>query len=262
MSSFLDKLIFRATPVSAVLCGITCLMIAVTLFMVFFYAPTETEMGVVQRIFYFQVSSAWIAFWAFFMVMLTSIAYLMTNTRQWDLVAHASAEIGTLFCTIVLLTGPLWAKSAWNVWWIWDLRLTTTLVLWLMYIGYLMLRKYVEGERGAKFAAVFGIIAFIDVPFVYFSIRWWRTRHPQPVIAGASGSGLEPEMLITLLVNLITFMCLYFYLLHYRASLEQMGDELEEIRQIVAEQDAQDDLRIENKNFVIEEYTVKEYKKP
>ncbi len=109
------------------------------------------------------------------------LVYLMTGNVRWDTWAYASAEIGTVFCTLVLITGPLWAKPVWNTWWTWDMRLTTTLILWLMYLGYLMLRSTIEGERGAKYAAVFGIIAFLDVPFVYFS---------NPLVAHApSGAG-------------------------------------------------------------------------
>jgi heme exporter protein C len=261
--TFVSNLIFNVLGVSMILCGITCCLLAISLYLVFFYAPTEQVMGDVQRIFYFHVSSAWIAFLAFFLVMVASIKYLRTNQRKWDVLAYASAEIGTLFCTVVLLTGPLWAKPVWNVWWTWDLRLTTTLVLWLMYMGYLLLRKYVEGERGAKYAAVFGIIAFLDVPFVYFSIRVWRTLHPAPVIMGGKGAGLAPEMLTTLLVCVITFMCLFAYLLQHRITIISIQDELEELRRTIAEreQDMRGDILIENENFIIEDYTCKEYQK-
>lgn len=250
---------------STFLCWATCIALAGSLYMVFFYAPIEKTMGVAQRIFYFHVPSAWIAFLAFFIVMVASIAYLRTNLRKWDILAYASAEIGTLFCTIVLVTGTLWAKSAWNVWWTWDLRLTTTLVLWLMYAGYLMLRKYVEGERGAKYAAVFGIIAFLDVPCVYFSIRWWRTLHPRAVIMGERGAGLDPAMLTTLLVSLVAFMVFYWYLLQHRVAIERMEDDLEKVRRVIADHEHEQNLRnhvlVENENFVIEDYTFKEYKK-
>jgi heme exporter protein C len=230
--------------------------------MVFFYAPTEKTMGVVQRIFYVHVSSAWVSFLAFFIVMIASIVYLIMDRKKWDNIAHASAELGTLFCTLVLISGPLWAKPAWNVWWTWDWRLTTTLVLWLMYVAYLMLRRYVKGERGARAAAVLGIIAFFDVPFVYFSIRWWRTQHPVPVIMGGSDTGLEPEMKITLLVCLIAFTLLFFYLFQHRVAIERMEDELEQIRRAVAEREQSTrDFLIENEDFVIEDYTFKEYKK-
>ncbi|GAK56050.1 ABC-type transport system involved in cytochrome c biogenesis, permease component [Candidatus Vecturithrix granuli] len=253
--------IFKDIGISSVLCWLSCLAMAVAIYMVFLYAPTEETMGVVQRIFYFHVSSAWIAFLAFFLVMAASIAYLMTGNVRWDIWAYASAEIGTLFCTLVLLTGPLWAKPVWNTWWTWDMRLTTTLILWLMYLGYLMLRANLEGERSAKYAAVFGIIAFLDVPFVYFSIRWWRTLHPAPVIAGKAGSGLAPEMLIALLVSLFTFMCLFVYLLQHRVMVAWMERDLNQIRQTVVEQSTQYGVLIENQDFIIEEYDFQEYKR-
>lgn len=258
----MGKSIFRKIGVSTLLCWITCIAMAVTLYLVFFYVPTEKTMGVAQRIFYVHVPSAWIAFLAFFIVMIASAVYLITTFKKWDNIARASAEIGAIFCTLALIIGSLWAKPAWNVWWTWDWRLTATLVLWLIYIAYLMLRRYLKGERGARGAAVFGIIAFVDVPFVFFSIRWWKTQHLAPMIMGAEGSGLKPEMLTTLLVSVVTFMLLFFYLLQHRAAIDHMEDELEEIRQTVAEQEkSRRDGLIENQNFIIEDYVFKEYKK-
>ena len=230
------------------------MLMAVALYMVFIYAPEEKTMGVVQRIFYFHVSSAWIAFLAFFMVMVASVSFLLTRKARWDALARASAEIGTLFCTFVMLTGPLWAKPVWNVWWTWDMRLTTTLVLWLMYAGYLMLRKYSMGERGAVHAAVFGIIAFLDVPFVYFSVSWWRGLHPTH-LASKSG-GLTPEMLATLFVCFVTFFCLFLYLLQHRLFIMKMEGEIDKIYRSLNEHHVHQGLLVENQNFVIEEYDV------
>ena len=241
--------------VSMVLCWLTSLAMAVALYMVFIHAPEEKTMGAVQRIFYFHVSSAWIAFLAFFIVMIASIAYLRTQLVKWDILAHASAEIGTLFCSLVLLTGPLWAKPVWNVWWTWDMRLTTTLVLWLMYVGYLMLRRHVEGARGAKYAAVFGIVAFLDVPFVFFSIRWWRGMHPGHLVAPKSG-GLEPAMLVTLLICLGTFLLLYLFLLQLRVELALLELEIEKIYRSIDGHHVKRGMLVENENYVIEEYNV------
>ncbi len=204
-----------------VLIILTFIVIEIALYLSFLYAPTESTMGDVQRIFYFHVPSAWASFLAFFIVCAASIAFLRTGKAHWDRLAASSAEIGVLFITIVLLTGPLWAKPVWNVYWTWDARLTTSLVLWLIYIAYLMVRNYTtDPERGARFAAVFGIIGFIDVPIVYMSIRWWRTLHPAPVIAGGEGSGLAPEMFRTLMFNLFAFSILFITLLvlSYRIS--------------------------------------------
>ncbi len=164
------------------------------LYAAFLYAPREKTMGDVQRIFYFHVGSWWIAFLAFGVVFGASIAYLATRKRLYDSLALSSAEIGVIFTSIGLITGPLWAKPAWGIYWTWDARLTTALVLWLIYVAYLMLRRYVpEEEKRANLAAVAGIIGFIDVPIVHFSIRWWRTQHPQPVVMGGPGLGSRPH---------------------------------------------------------------------
>lgn len=258
----MNKGLFRKIGVSTLLCWITCLAGAISLYMMFFYAPIEKTLGIAQYIFYILVPSAWIALLALLIVMIASATYLITISKKWDNVARASAEIGTLFCTLVLSTGALWAKLVWNVWWTWNWQLTIMLVFWLIYAAYLMLRRSVKGERGARGAAVFGIIAFLDIPFVYFSIRWWRTQHPDPVIMGAEVSGLEPEMLTMLLVAVITFMFLFFYLFQHRVAIENMEDELETIRRTVAEHERnRRDVLIENQNFIIEDYTFKEYKK-
>ncbi|MFQ5511557.1 MAG: cytochrome c biogenesis protein CcsA [Candidatus Krumholzibacteriia bacterium] len=203
----------------------------IALYMALVYAPREQTMGDVQRIFYFHVPSAWVAFLAFFLVFLFSSIYLMRGGKKWDTRAAASAEIGILFCTLVLITGPIWAKPVWGIWWTWDARLTLTLVLWLIYVGYLMLRHYItDPERRATFSAVVGIIGFLDVPIVYFSIRWWRTQHPQPVLAGGEDSGLAPPMLYTLLVCLAAFTLLFVVLLRMRARLEGLSDERDRLQ--------------------------------
>ena len=190
------------------------LAILIALYFAFLWAPTERTMGDVQRIFYFHVPSAWTAFLAFFIVFIASIAFLRTSQEKWDTLAASAAEIGVLFITLVLLTGPMWAKPVWNVYWSWDARLTTSFILWLIYIAYLMLRSYVhDKQRGARFAAVFGIIGFLDVPIVYMSIRWWRTLHPSPVMGGGEGSGLAPPMLQTLMICLAAFTLLFITLL-------------------------------------------------
>ena len=217
--------------IGSLLVGLTLAAMMVSLYMVFLYAPTEATMGDVQRIFYFHVPAAWVAFFAFLLVFAFSLVYLFRREKRWDTVAAASAEIGVLFCTLVLITGPIWAKPAWGVWWTWDARLTLTLVLWLIYVAYLMLRHYMaDPERRATFAAVLGVVGFIDVPLVYFSIRWWRTQHPQPVMVGGEESGLEPQMLATLIVCLVTFTLLFFVLLGIRLRLAELRDEVDHIQ--------------------------------
>src|SRR5467141_2207442 len=148
-------------------------------------APEEATMGLVQRIFYFHVASAWTGFVAFIMVFIGSVAYLRTRALKWDWLSVASAEVGVAFFTIVLVTGPIWAKPVWGIWWTWDARLTSSFLLWVLFVSFLLLRTLIgEADRRAVASAVFGVFAFLDVPLVYMSIRWWRTQHPQPVLFG------------------------------------------------------------------------------
>ncbi|HOY43960.1 MAG TPA: cytochrome c biogenesis protein [bacterium] len=216
-------------PLYLALAVLTFLLIEGALYMALLQAPTERTMGDVQRIFYFHVPSAWVSFLAFFIVCIASIAFLRTGKAQWDRLAASSAEIGILFITLVLLTGPLWAKPVWNVYWTWDARLTTSLILWLIYIAYMMVRRYTsDPERGAKFAAVFGIIGFLDVPIVYMSIRWWRTLHPAPVIRG--GGGLAPEMKQALFFSLFAFTVLYITLLLLSFRISTLQQKLQALK--------------------------------
>ena len=202
-----------------------------TMYGALLWAPRESTMGDIQRIFYVHVPSAWTAFLAFFCVFLGGVAYLFTKNLQWDRIALACAEIGTIFCTIVLITGPIWAKPVWGIWWTWDARLTSTLLLWLMYVIYLLLRDFLdEPARRATLSAVFGIFAFVDVPIVYFSIRLWRTQHPQPVLGGGEGSGLDPAMLKVLLLSWGAFSILFVFLAILRVRLEKSRDEVQQLR--------------------------------
>ena len=217
------------------LASMTFVMMVLSLYMTFIYAPTEETMGDVQRIFYFHVPLAWVAFLAFFIVFIASIGYLWQEKRKgdylkWDILSYCSAEIGIIFCTLVLVTGSIWAKAVWGTWWTWDPRLTTTLVLWLLYIAYLLLRFYIpELARRARFSAVYGIIAFIDVPIVWMSIRWWRTIHP--VVFYTKKMTIEPSMFYTLSVCLIAVTLLYIFLLKERVAIRKMNNELEILKQ-------------------------------
>jgi heme exporter protein C len=144
----------------------------------------------------------------------------------------AAAEVGVLFTTLVLVTGPIWAKPVWGIWWTWDARLTLTLVLWLIYMGYLMLRRYVESpERRSVLAAIVGVVGFVDVPLVYFAIRWWRTQHPQPVLMGGEDSGLDPRMRATLWVSSAAYLLLFTTLYRRRVAIEHMRADLDLIRE-------------------------------
>ena len=194
--------------------------VPIGLYFAFFYAPVERIMGIVQKIFYFHVASAWIGFFAFFVTFAASILYLVTKKYAFDDIASASAEIGLAFCTIVILTGPLWAKPTWGKFWTWDPRLTSTLLLWFIYVGYIMLRQFMdESDRRAKFSAAVGIIGFIVVPVV--SIQWWNnTIHPNVVQKG--GGGLHPDMLTAMLVCLLVFTIIYISFLIRRIRLANL----------------------------------------
>ncbi len=195
-----------------------------------FLAPTERTMGLIQRIFYFHVPSAWTAFVAFFIAFVANIAYLLRRTPRWDWLGVSAAEVGLAFCTAVLVTGPIWAKPVWGIWWTWDARLTSTFVLWVLYVSYLLLRTLVaEPERRAVVSAVFGIFAFLDVPLVYVSIRLWRTQHPQPVIAGGTGSGLDPQMWRVFLTCWAALLGLMVLLLRQRYRLEALRHAVQEL---------------------------------
>lgn len=198
------------------------IVVPLGLYFAFFYAPIERVMGIVQKIFYFHVASAWIGFFAFFVTFAASILYLITKKYAFDDIAAASAEIGLAFCTIVILTGPLWAKPTWGKFWTWDPRLTSTLLLWFIYVGYIMLRQFMdESDRRAKFSAAVGIIGFIDVPVVFLSIQWWNnTIHPNVVQKG--GGGLHPDMLTAMLVCLSVFTIIYISLLIRRLRLTNL----------------------------------------
>jgi len=211
---------------------LSLVLILVSIMAVFYYAPVEQTMGIVQKIFYFHVASAWTGFLAFGVVFVSSILFLVRKKIIFDFWASCAAEIGVLFTTLVLLTGPLWAKPIWHTYWTWDPRLTTTLVLWLIYIGYLLLRNMIASpEKAARISAVYGIIGFVDVPIVYLSIRLWRTMHPEHVmIMGGEKSGLDPKMFQVLMLSLAAFTFLFLTLQLIRVSLEKMNKTLDHIK--------------------------------
>jgi heme exporter protein C len=201
-------------------------------YLIFMVAPTDSVLGHVQRVFYFHVPMAIMSFVAFFVVFVASIVYLMGRSEKWDRLAHASAEVGVVFVTLALLTGVIWARPVWGVWWTWEPRLTTTLILWLIYMACLMIRAYAPNRaRGAVYAAVVGIIGFVDVPIVYYSVQWWRSIHPSPVVGPlAEANALEPIMLAILLFSFVTFLVLFLYLLVERAALRGAEDQVRLLR--------------------------------
>ncbi|MCL4489155.1 MAG: cytochrome c biogenesis protein [Chloroflexi bacterium] len=215
----------------------TLVTIVAGLYMAFVYAPTEVQMGLVYRIFYFHLGSVAAGFMGIVLVLIAGIAYLRTGSRAWDRLAEASAELGVVFCTIVLITGSIWARPIWGVWWTWDPRLTSFLILWLIYIAYLMLRASAPDDpRVARFSAVFGIVGAVDVPIVIMSARLWRSISPVLFQETAQGFtfGLTPEMLQTLVVCITAVMLLFVYLLIQRVRLEELRDELVSLRQNVS----------------------------
>lgn len=216
------------------LLAVTAGMMLLVLYLVYMWIPTERNLGVSQRIFYFHVPLAWSGFLAFFFVLVGSVGYLWKRTQGWDQLAHSAAEIGVLLTTLMLITGTIWAKPVWGVWWTWDPRLTTSLILWLMYVAYLMLRAYSpKGDQGARFAAVLGIAGFFNVPIVYLSIVWWRTVHPAAMVGPAASGELESSMTRLLMISTLTFTLLFAYLLMERFSLRKSEDDLEEARALI-----------------------------
>ncbi|MGH9776137.1 MAG: cytochrome c biogenesis protein [Candidatus Acidiferrales bacterium] len=194
-----------------------------------FVAPDERTMHEIQRIFYFHMPSFINCFIAFAICAFANVAYLVKRAPQWDWLAVASAEVGVAFCTVGLITGPIWAHPVWGIWWTWDARLTSTFVLWVLYVALLLLRTVTsEPQKRATFTAIFGIFACLDVPFVYFSIRLFRTQHPQPVLLGGAGSGLDPTMKHVLLLCWAALLLLLVLLIRQRYRLEALRYELDE----------------------------------
>jgi heme exporter protein C len=205
----------------------TALLLSYALYEALIAAPTERTMGDVQRIFYYHVPSAWTAFLLFLINFVASVVFLIRRNPTADILALVSAEVGVVFCTVVLITGPIWARPVWGIWWApGDIRLTTTLVLWLIYISYLVLRRFSTSGQTPVIAAVVAIFGALDVPLVYFSIWFFRTQHPSPVIGG--GGSLDPRMAHVLLINWAAFLCLAWLLCWTRYQLEVVKREVDE----------------------------------
>jgi heme exporter protein C len=201
-----------------ILAVLTAVLLSFSLYAALVIAPTEQTMGNVQRIFYYHVPSAWVAFELFLINFVASGIYLIRRSTKADIVALVTAEVGVVFCTVVLITGPIWARPVWGIWWTWDLRLTLTLVLWLIYVSYLVLRRFSSSSQTPLLAAVLAIFGALDVPLVYFSIWFFRTQHPAPVIGG--GGSLDPRMGWVLVSNWIAFMALAWLICWTRYQLE------------------------------------------
>ena len=206
--------------VTTVLGWLAALALALGLVLGLLVAPREITQGNVQRIMYVHVPSVWVAYLAFGVVFVASIAYLWRRAAGADRIAHASAEVGVVFTGITIASGAIWGKPTWGTWWTWDARLTSVAILFVMYVGYLLVRTMIDDpERGARYAAVLGIVAALDVPLVHFSVYWWRTLHQPPSIVKPGPATMPGIILVALLVNFVAFTILYLYFVTKRVGL-------------------------------------------
>ena len=197
----------------------------------FFYAPPDAVQGEVQRIMYLHVPLILVSYLAFFVVFVMSLLYLARRRERHDAIAHSSAEIGVLFTVLAIAAGSIWGRPTWGTWWTWDARLTTTTILLLIFIGYLMLRTLVDDpSRGATFSAVLGIVGFLDIPIIHMSVVWWRTLHQPASVIRPGPSTVAPDMKVALYTNLVAFILLYGYLMAKRLRLEEARLELSRLR--------------------------------
>jgi heme exporter protein C len=201
--------------------------LAAGLVMAFGVAPREVTQGNVQRIMYLHVPTAWVAYLAFGVVFVASIVHLARRSPAADRIAHASAEAGVMFTGVTIAAGSIWGKPTWGTWWTWDARLTSVAILFVMYLGYLLLRAMIDDrERGARYAAVLGIIAALDVPLVHFSVYWWRTLHQPPSMMKPGGMTMPGIIATALLINVAAFTLLYAYFVAKRVRLLARQQEL------------------------------------
>ncbi|HKQ66155.1 MAG TPA: heme ABC transporter permease CcmC [Methylomirabilota bacterium] len=207
---------------------VTAVGLVAGLVMAFGIAPREATQGNVQRIMYLHVPSVWVAYLAFAVVLVASVVYLVRRAEAADRLAHASAEVGVLFTGLTIATGSIWGKPTWGTWWTWDARLTTVSILFVMYLGYLLLRGMIDDrERGARFAAVLGIVAAFNIPLVHFSVYWWRTLHQPPSLMKPGPSTMPGVIVAALLVNFAAFTLLYVYFVTRRARVLRLEAEAE-----------------------------------
>ncbi len=215
------------------LLGLGFILFVASIFMVFVYVPTEKEMGIIQRLFYLMVPVAWLSIFSFLIIFIASILYLSKRNPKWDILANSAGELGFMATTLTLIVGILWLRPTWGAitgtWWTWEPRLTATLILWFIYISYLMVRSFAtEESRGARFAAVVGIIGFVDVPIVGMATTLWRRNHP-PLMIFQEGA-LAPEMLYTVLVSVAAYSVLFVFLLNLRISIKKQQAELKRLK--------------------------------
>lgn len=189
----------------------------------------EAQMGLAQKIFYYHVPSAMMMYLGFFICFVFSGLYLWKRSRRFDIYASVGAEVGLLFCVLVMLSGPLWAKPIWNAWWVWDAQLTLVTVMFLIFVSYMMLKNYSEESiQSARFRAVLAIIGFMNVPLIHYAVQLWRTHHPTVMREG--GGGLPPDMQFAFRVCLFVWLCLFIAIFSRRVSLERAKEELAYLR--------------------------------
>ena len=210
--------------------AIATVLMVVNFYLILLWAPKEAVQGNVQRIFYLHLPVAWIAYLAFFLVFIFSVLHLRKRSGRWDRWAYSSAELGVVFTSVTIISGIIWAKPIFGVWWTWDARLTTTALLWLIYVGYLMAGAYSESpEKSSRLRAAVGILGFVVVPINYLSVYLWDTVHVEPIIGGGEESFLSSEMYATLMFSLFTFTLLFFVLLKVRVMLRSSEDATAEL---------------------------------
>ncbi len=215
-------------PLISCLALLSAVAMAISQWFIFVYAPVEAHMGLVQKIFYIHLPLSWWSFVSFFVVFVASIAYLKTRSPRWDELAKASAEVGVLCAGLAIVTGSIWARHSWGVWWTWDPRLTTALIMWFVYTGYLVLRGLdMPQARNANIRAVVGIVAFVDVPLVFLSARLWRSIHP--AVFASKGGGLDEAMKVTIFVCLATFGLVWATLVLFRKNQLRQEAQVEEL---------------------------------
>jgi len=212
-----------------VLCGLAAALLARNLYVMLLQLPDEALQGAIYRIIFFHVPAAWTAFLGFFTALVASVLYLVKKNMRYDALAVSVTEVGLAFGAVNLVTGMIWGRIIWGIWWTWDPRLTSMLICWLLYSGYLMLRRAIEEptER-ARISAVLSIFAFVDVPIVFFSIKWWRTQHPQPVVWG--GGSMDPSMWNMLFLNWVPLILLAVVMVVVRIRQEETQREIDALR--------------------------------
>jgi heme exporter protein C len=213
---------------------VSALLLAVAAYMAFFYAPLEVTMGAVQRVFYFHVATAWVGMLGFIFAAVIAVIYLRTHDMKWDIIGLSAVEISLVFFFITLVLGSIWARPIWNAWWTWEPRLTTAIILEMIYLAYLLLREGIEDpERRARFGAVYTLIGAISVPITFFSIRYMRTIHPVVIGGGndsASSFRMEPQMLQTMLFAIFAFSIIFVTLFWHRIRLGQFAEKVEQLK--------------------------------